>query len=195
MNPSGRPRSPTPAASGSRRCRSAIASTRAIPTRRPTSGWWAIDAGIAVAHDLAVPAVHDHEVGADDVVVVAEQVRARRPVERPSRASRAHGTPASCRGPRGRRPRRAGGAGRARCRRTAAGRSGWPTRSGTAAPRTGRRADAAGAPGGRRSRVTQSSCSPDGRVPVRPRPIHITGARAWSAPARRSRPRRRPRRR
>ena len=36
-----------------------------------------------VADDLAVAPVHDHEVGADDVVVVAEQMRTRRPIERP----------------------------------------------------------------------------------------------------------------
>ena len=80
--PSGRPRSATPACSGSSRCRSARASTTAKPIRRPrrVAGHARRD---AAPDHLARAVLDDEEVRAGDRVIVAEQVGARRTVVMP----------------------------------------------------------------------------------------------------------------
>ena len=81
MKPSGLPRSARSQAFGSRAWRSAMASTRAKPMRRPTSRCARMDGGHGRADHLALPPLHDEEVGAEHGGVVAEEVGARRAVE------------------------------------------------------------------------------------------------------------------
>ena len=149
--PSTRPRSPKPISRGSTRCRSARASTSAKPMRRLSSGRPANSAG--KSSRMTKPTRRSSTMNTAPTMLSSsrQQQASRGELVDAGSAPTAPGARGACRAHQAGSAPKAGGAtripGPTRLRQSAAGRSGWPCRRGTARPtadprrRAGARAD------------------------------------------------------